>query len=323
MTPCFVLILLLCLASVSIKAKLQPTCTFCNLNDTTKSPNQLVDSFLQNEGPFPVVDVFFVIVGLSHYDFVQNSEFWVAINVLRRFATCTWKNGHLLHCDTRIHIITDSFRVVKEIKALGKPFYVYELDMYDEISLPFKALYSRTHNTVNSLDYEFLCFNRWLLMSNITRSWNNLHSHANIHHHTPMTRILSLDLDILMTTNAAKFADGLVNALSNSSMAEPDFDVIVVGLGAINLFSPVGLHRFSTFVFDWFNRSAEVVKAANEHYWKFFSDMMIMKHYIEHAPDNNSRINACFEYWHGDQYYEWRDIPTNQCLLQKLGMFSK
>lgn len=158
-----------------------------------------------------------------------------------------------------------------------------------------------------------------------------------------MTRILSLDLDVLMTMNVVDFVNRLEGALmaeqqsspSSSSAVLPaviivdekeneqrqqqDFKVIVVGLGAINLLSDRGIVAFSEYIYDWYNKTEEEVVKTNDRWLRYFSDMMIMKQFVEDALDS-SEINACFEYWKADAYYsQWRTKASNMCLLERLG----
>lgn len=220
--------------------------------------------------------------------------------------------------DCRIHIVTDSDQIIAEGKEFGDPFNMYKLRDFDYITLPFKHLYAPTHHSVNSMEYEYLCFNRWHIMKEIARTWN-------VHHPADkINRILSLDLDVLMLQNVAKFVDSTIRALtfttkttsSHTSLSshtsshtaetastststehesthlhhiQTDFDLIVIALGAINIMSLQGLESFSQYIYDWYDRPWEVVQAANAPYGKFFSDMMIMKEYLFTTSRNGSR----------------------------------
>lgn len=181
------------------------------------------------------------------------------------------------------------------------------MNAMESISKPFWDVYQRVHDSVNSLEYEYLCFNRWHLMRHIVESST-----------APMTRILSLDLDVLMLVSANDFVNRVMYALEYES--EKDFDVIVVGLGAINIFSPSGLQSFSDYIHNYFGREVEVVAKAVSSYGHYFSDMMIMKEYLfDKQVSQPLRKNACFELWKAKDYYtHWRAQESNRCLLERL-----
>jgi len=319
--------------------------------------NENKDNTVEDKSKFyrPIVDVFlFVVTGSQtkqHY--IHSGEFWVIPLLVKEMSfnpktdsTSDFGDNY----DSRIHIITDSTEVFQAGSNFSKPFYMYQLKDFDAISAPFKELYAPNHGSVNDLEYEFLCFNRWHIMKHIMIAWNKENDQLNAtkhHNHSPMTRILSLDLDVLLLQNAAKFVDNTLRTLVYSSpldeeeegvysenpQLDVDFEVVVIGLGAINIFSQKGLIYFSDFIFSWYNRSKLEIKASTKPYGKFFSDMMIMKEFLiatnslklsvlsssTSTEYNSSSRNACFEYWKASEYYsDWKATPENLCLFQRL-----
>jgi hypothetical protein len=282
--------LLLCLCCLSL---LGISCCAC-----TSSPYQPLPS------PQSVTDVFFVISGLKNYEFVDDGHFWVGLQALKLLSRRHSDSGF----DSRIHIISENPVILSKVNSFGPPFYSHDMNQMQFITLPFFEIYKRVHDSVNSLEYEFLCFNRWLLMRHIVSS-----SKLNI------SRVLSLDLDVLMLFNANEFVDRVMHALQYQ--ATDDFDVIVIGLGAVNIFSINGLNIFSDYIYSYFNRSVEIVSKAVQSYVHFFSDMMIMKEFLlDSKVSKPVRKNSYFEYWKADEYYtHWRANESNGCLLQRLG----
>lgn len=254
-----------------------------------------------------VVDIFFVISGLKNYDFVDEGHFWVSLEAIRLLAARTSAGGAAEGWDTRIHILADNAKVLSSTMQLGPPFYAHDMATMRNLSQPFFETYQRVHDSVNTLEYEFLCFNRWHLMQHIVST-------------SPfaMRRLLSLDLDVLLLVNASQLVDRVLHALRYRS--EEDFDVVVLGLGAITLFSADGLRAFSGYMSRYFARPVEEVAKAIKRYMHFFSDMMMMKEFLLDASASSvQRKNACFELWRASDYYtHWKPQPNNACLLEML-----
>lgn len=303
-----------------VRAVFVEQCKQCSSAPSLSSPTPASASL--------IVDVFVVIAKLRKYEHVTGGPFWLTLDVLHKFAKMTkvtlpvsTRHNHSqpLSLDTRIHVLTESDDIIQHAQThLSHPYYVHDMRKYAELTASFYQTYSKTHVSVNSLDYEFLCFNRWHLFSNITETWNQqwYPQYKDFH----INYILSLDLDVLMTISAADFVQRIVSALSTSAAEEQrhDFEVAVIGLGAINVFTPKGLKSFSKYIQSWYAQSDEEVRKANAKYGRFFSDMMIMKEYLEAVKTTEQR-NACYEYWKASEYYSWKEDPTNKCLLERLG----
>ncbi|RYG62948.1 hypothetical protein EON64_16890 [archaeon] len=277
----------------------------------------------------PITDVFFVVTHLKKYSHVTAGPITFVLKALESFAQPAKltsssnheiNTGHLVQMDTRVHILTDLTHLIRSGTSLGSNFYVHNMSVFAEQTQRFFDLYQRTHATVNSVEYEFLCFNRWLLIRNVTERWNSEHTGE-----LSMQRILALDLDVLMTMSAHEFASNVINALSPPLSpprhldSQPPFQVAVISLGAVQLFSARGIARFAQYTWEFFARPLLQVQEGLRPYGRFFSDMMLMKEYIVEARGNASLRNACFELWRANEYYQWREQTVNRGLLNALG----
>jgi len=153
-------------------------------------------------------------------------------------------------------------------------------------------MYIPNHISLNTHHYEFLCFYRWIVYSNIVRNWNIANPND------PISRIITMDSDILFMKNVAELFHNVLNSITFiPNRKKEEFELTVLGLGAIHLWSPIGLHKYSDFIYDWYNDSKIDVKENIKKYAGklmgeyHFSDMQLVDVFI--SRDRKTR-DSCF-----------------------------
>ena len=130
---------------------LHATCETCALMKRT-SPN------------ISFVDVFIIANETkgANFDGINQGNFWATLEVIQKYSRLIYIAGDPHpHYDTRIHIFTETERILAHGRSLGLPFFVHDMRKYEERMLVFQKMYYKTHRSVNSVDYEFMCFNRY------------------------------------------------------------------------------------------------------------------------------------------------------------------
>lgn len=109
------------------------------------------------------VDVF-VVANETHgasFDGINQGNFWATLEVIKKYSRLVYIEGDPRpHYDTRIHIFTETERILTHGRSLGSPFFVHDMRKYEGRMLEFQKIYYKTHRSVNHVDYEFMCFNR-------------------------------------------------------------------------------------------------------------------------------------------------------------------
>lgn len=176
-------------------------------------------------------------VGADH-DFILKGHWWVGAKLMK----------HLSKNDLRIHIITDNTQILKEIETSGFPFYGYNLKYFDHLNTSFHALYK--HISVNTITYEYLCFYRWLVINEIVVSWS-------VHSNTPMQKIITMDLDVVILANPNTF---FTDVFAKFKMNYHKSNFIILIPGGLILWSPLALNQFKEYLINWYNRNYEEIK---------------------------------------------------------------
>jgi hypothetical protein len=269
------------------------------------------------------VDIIYMFLRNPKVEYYSKQYFWILPSVAQSFSTV---DNETQTSDTRIHIVTDSADILLRAKSLG--YYGHDVNILNsKVTHAYRKL---VHDSVSSLEYEVTIL-RWKYYRMIMNDWNKEYPNS------PMTRIVTLDGDVLMTMNVPAFFDSVIRSLTDTSTLssterqitanQTRFEFINVALGVVGLFSPVGLSAFDEFIDEWYNGTIEEVLKRNYEvasYGKqnFFSDMILQEKFI---ASNTIMRNRCFEYFlstkeQGMSYYEkWRLQPNHQCLLMTLG----
>lgn len=291
-------------------------CQFCSSGPQPTIARQ------RNDDVHPHVDIFYLVINNPQLEYISKGRFWVlptmamvysrlipnhkqngvSFNVTRDSnASTIIDNGR----DTRVHIVTDHLPIIQQAQKLG----LYAHDIKEYLAQLPKHIVKNVHDGTTSVEYE-VTFLRWIVFNRIVQQWNG--QWAPSQSLRPIERILVLDLDAMLTYNAASYFHFSIVALTNASLSEPtsyspdSFDYVNVALGAISLFSVPGLANFSQEVYSFFDDAdAVVVNKRCKAFHPNFSDMMFLKWFIARNP---SRRSVCYEY-----------DPGYQCLLARLG----
>jgi len=199
--------------------------------------------------------------------------FWVLPLIARRMSRTSENRS-----DTRIHVVTNSDDIVQHAGSRGYfPHHVKDYKQLDDHWF-FKVKASLV-GTVSPFEYEITIL-RWILFSEILKKWNESHGDSD-----KMTRLLILDGDVMMMTNAALFFHSALFALTdidpNETRRDQDdlgFELISFGEGVCNLFSPHGLFAYANFIRQWFSKDVDlVVKESKDLGGIYFSDMELQR----------------------------------------------
>eukprot|EP01032_Pedospumella_encystans_P018699 gene18699-21280_t len=114
----------------------------------------------------PIVDIFFIFADMPKMaPFVHSEYFWVLPSVAGMLIK-TNKSTNAADSEVRIHVISDSVKVIEKASSLG--FYSY--DLVPHIDKHHRFL-NRVGSTVNSSESE-LGFFRWKVLNYIVTDWN-------------------------------------------------------------------------------------------------------------------------------------------------------
>lgn len=265
----------------------------------------------------PTVDVFLIVTRPQDYKYIQNGNFWITPAVIKAFIKMN---------DTRIHIFSETDAILRHGNSLGFPYFMHDMRSFQFLDVQFFGMYERNHHSINPMAYEYLCFYRWHLFRQAMQEWEKEYPAS------PMQRILTIDLDVLMLRNAAMFFEEVLQSLSlprntnySSSFSTPlpiefSFELIVIANGAVHLWSPHGLTAYSDFIYNWYNQSSEAVLAKTKKHAGYlfnvlhFSDMQMVKVFMDEKGETR---NGC--YVDASLNGIWTRTSSHQCLLDALG----
>lgn len=108
-----------------------------------------------------VVDVMTVISDPHEFEYLRNGDVWLSLLLMLKYSP----PQHV-----RVHIMTNNVKVLSIGKELG--LHMYWMQDYQRHHDQFMALYRPNHHSINTVEYEFLCYYRWHLYKYILDSWN-------------------------------------------------------------------------------------------------------------------------------------------------------
>lgn len=199
----------------------------------------------------------------------------------------------------RVHIVSD----LPEVLALkfkdnddghgGQRVFLYNVTHdYESLRADFFDLYKDRHYSGNDVGYEFTCFFRWLLYDKIVQS----PSYANMR----MSRIMTLDADVVFMNPVNVMFSRVISTLSqgNCSQAFHDFDVAVMGMGSVHLFSSTGLAKYAKYVLSLYKKDvSSVLDHAKKRGRRHYSDMDRMEEFVS---ENKRQRSFCLTHYKYD-----------------------
>jgi len=202
--------------------------------------------------------------------------YWVLTTVAAMFSK-TNING--LESDIRIHVLSDSPDILEKASSLG--FYSYDLVPHIDRNSKFLTRVSRT---VNDTAGELNIF-RWNVLSHIVTDWNSQTAES------PISRIIALEGDTLMTVHAAALFDRAVLLCRKVANGEITPESISIA-EPMMLFSPLGLSNFAAFIDDWYNSCMrdELRKKSVGTLGRAWSDAILYEHFA--ASSTLTRMRA-------------------------------
>lgn len=267
-------------------------CDICSYRNNTSNYN----NHEYKEEDLVTVDAFYYIAWPEENWYIATGDWWLGPSLVDFFTNkhVNGKGRNETKVLVRIHILTYDDNTLIRGRSVGPPYYAYNLSDYQALYDVFHAMYIPNHMSLNTYHYEFLCFYRWIVYSEIVRNWNIANPND------PITRIITMDSDILFMKNVAELFHNVLNSITFiPGKKKEDFELTVLGLGAIHMWSPVGLHKYSDFIYDWYNDSKIDVKEniksvlgkskLNGEY--HFSDMQLVEVFIKR--DGKTR-DSCF-----------------------------
>ena len=233
---------------------------------------------------FPIVDIFFIFADMPKMaPFVHSEYFWVLPSVAGMLIK-TNKSTNAADSEVRIHVISDSVKVIEKASSLG--FYSY--DLVPHIDKHHRFL-NRVGSTVNSSESE-LGFFRWKVLNHIVSDWNGHAAESPIH------RVMLVSSETLLTVNAAALYDRAVTLALKTAGAStlrtalaPDAIYLT---DAVMLYSPRGLNAFDAYIDEWFNsgKRDEVRRKSVGTHNRPWSDVILFEHFANASTPVTLRV---------------------------------
>ena len=238
---------------------------------------------------YAVVDVFFNYAAsdLSTISPRDQNVFLMMPWFLKRLTRRTLRTNVT---DTRIHIVSDNKELLAQAQSLG--FYAHDVETYRHTEQD-ELLFSRIHRFIpkdatNSSEIENSIY-RWIIFGRIVDKWNaerntTKHFRSMSDDDFPIFHVLTLDGDVLLTMNAAKFYHSTIQLFTGPYKTEDDqfFELIPLALGVCNVFSRTGLSAFSQYLSNWFLQSKTEFDQHVAKLQRFqISDKLLFKEFIE------------------------------------------
>ena len=204
------------------------------------------------------VDLFTIISKPHEYVYIARGDFWLGLHL-----TTTLTSGSAAHSDPychevsslRIHIFTDTLWIMDHGRELG--YHMYNISSQNErfhaLHDRFMQIYRPNHHSINTVEYEFLCFFRWHLFREAVEEWNNQRNQS------PIKKIITMDSDAMILANANSLYSNM--HISLDFLSADSFELIVVTPGAFHLWSPHGLRAYSDFMYEWYSHPVDKVTA--------------------------------------------------------------
>ncbi|CAM9706888.1 unnamed protein product [Phaeothamnion confervicola] len=136
--------------------------------------------------------------------------------------------------DCRVHMLSNDLTVLNHSAALG--LHTAEIKDFSRMGDRFAKIYK--HQSVNPVDYERWCFQRWFVILEYFEQLNDV---------SPVHCVVGLDADILLLKDPAQLllANVPVDAVEAFHVSH---DLAVRSLGAFMYWSLPGLERFTAFL---------------------------------------------------------------------------
>jgi len=247
-----------------------------NYSRSPIEPSEIL--LLQSNTVHCYVDLFTIITKPHEYAYISKGDFWLSLHLMQTLTNKDKNNStndstNCINHHLRLHIFTDTRWIIDYGNDLG--YYMYNISSsnrgYRAADEIFMGMYRPNHHSINTVEYEYLCFFRWHLFRIVVDNWEDSHA--------PINRIITMDSDAIITTDAFTLYNNLYLSLDYNS--ENDFDLIVITPGAFHLWSVHGLRTYSDFIYSWYNASVDTVlantkKVAGYLYGRLhFSDMQV------------------------------------------------
>jgi hypothetical protein len=187
------------------------------------------------------LDLFVIVAKPQEYQYILKGEFWLNLKLMKALSKS--KNELM-----RFHIFTDTHWIVTHGTEQG--YNMYDMTKMKEHDTHFMNMYKINHHSINSVEYEYLCFYRWHLFRHAVDNWPDKTR--------PITNIITMDSDVIITTNPVEYYFRTIQTLGYQNASQ--FELIVVAPGAMHLWSHHGLTAYSEYIYDWFNKSSSVVE---------------------------------------------------------------
>jgi hypothetical protein len=184
-----------------------------------------------------VVDVFLVVTTPKNYQYIESGAWWAGPLLLQAFA---------VNNDTRVHIFSDAQEILDQGSRYGG-FYMHDMRQMKALQDSFFAMYKVNHHSINDVNYEFLCFYRWLMFRSMVDYWQKTHTPED-----QISKIVTIDSDVLIMTNALDFFDGVLRTLRYG--VDQPYELIIITPGAVHLWSYMGLISYSDYIYEWYNK---------------------------------------------------------------------
>ena len=116
-----------------------------------------------------IIDMFTIISKPSEYAYISKGDFWLSLHLMNTLSSPANDSSRL-----RIHIFTDTNWIMEHGQELG--YHMYNISSNNKrfrgLYNKFMDVYRPNHHSINTVEYEFLCFYRWHLFRSVMDDWN-------------------------------------------------------------------------------------------------------------------------------------------------------
>lgn len=296
--------------ALALNIKLLSGC-ICS-NSTQSTINSQGYSYFED-----LIDVMLIVTNRKEYGYISSGDFWYSLQVMRGLSFCAFCSQPKL----RIHIFSRDRIVLNQAAYLGYIVHDLASPSLTSIKDDFMNRYSKNHFSVNDVEYEGLCFYRWLIFAHVVREWSKLEPN------NPIRNIISFDSDVLMLMDLHLFRSRVLEVLEpktvqssrKDSISAIPWELVVVLPGALHIWSAHGMVSYAQFINSWYSRDHESIKSNTKLIAGYigdtlhFSDMQMVEEFVKKDELKRSIcLSSVIE-------TSWRNRnPTQSCFIQGL-----
>ncbi len=193
----------------------------CSLNFTALNPVKPLSNYSSQLVEGITLDVFSVLSNSDpkEFPYIANGEVWLNFHLIKSLN----KNPKSL---IRFHFFTDSQHIMDQGIELG--YFMHDMRNLTKLNDHFMRMYRPNHHSINTVEYEYLCFYRWHMYRHAIDAWQD--------DQQPITNIITMDSDVLIVFDPVEFYVRAVEALGfQNENSSSNFELAVISAGAFHI----------------------------------------------------------------------------------------